>query len=64
MIDQVNPTRIRITFTIEGIELGRRATTNPKIAKGNMQYPITLIVWKIDLKYKGRSTLCYQAVGS
>ena len=47
--DQIKPMKTRIRLTKDGVDLGRRATMNPKIARGIMQYPITLIVWKMEL---------------
>lgn len=49
MVDHINPKRTRIRFTNPGVADGKQATINPKMARGSMQYPMTLIDWKIDL---------------
>ena len=55
MTDQTKPNSTKSILTIDGVELGSKATMNPKRAKGIMQYPITLIDWKSDLN----SFYCY-----
>lgn len=47
---QINPISTTIRLTKEGVDEGKQATMKPNMAKGSIQYPITLIDWKIDLR--------------
>jgi len=59
--DQTKPKSTKIKQTKEGAFPEIKETINPNKVRGSMQYPITLIDWKIDL-FIDICTLCFPAI--
>jgi hypothetical protein len=59
--DQTKPKITKIKQTKEGAFPEIKDTTNPSKVRGSIQYPITLIDWKIDL-FIDICTLCFPVI--